>query len=134
MYNGIAIEYSLNVTVEYFYSQSSYNSVGILISHSNYITILHALIDSNIYGIRLEENRNVVLVNISIANLQTNGMEVVVNYGVIVNGCETVRISNLSVTQFQRIGLFFNYCYSTITLEHSNFSNHYPTTTKKTHT
>ena len=132
MYSGIAIQHCIDTTVVHSYSHGSYNSVGILVNSSKNVAIFNALISSNIHGIRIERSIDVTLVNISIGNLQRKGLDVIVNYGVIVDVCKNVSISNLSVTPFRTVGLFINRCYyNGMTLENSNFSNIYSTNTKK---
>ena len=129
---GLFIELCNNITMTYMYvySNSSNNQKGIEIVSSNDTTILHSSLTSEGIGISAIACRNTILVNISTANSQKEGIEVIATVGILMEVCNTVSLTNISLAPFRRAGLDFYKC-SNVLLEHSLFSRFYPTTTNK---
>ena len=123
---GITMASCTNTTMEYVYSHSSCNQMEIEVYTSTYTSILHALLTSNRYGIRIKASTHLLLVNISITNSQTDGIYI----GMLIETSSKITIKNISVSLFRRTGLDFYKC-SNATLEHSTFSTLYSTTKKQ---
>ena len=129
---GLFIELCNNITMTcmYVYSNNSNNQKGIEIVSSNDTTILHSSLTSEGIGISAIACRNTILVNISTANSQKEGREVIATVGILMEVCNTVSLTNISLAPFRRAGLDFYKC-SKVLLEHSLFSGNYPITTQK---
>ena len=119
-----------NTTMTYVYSYNNSNRYGIHMIHSNDTALLHSLLTSEMFVIKINLCRRTTLVNVSVTHLQENEINSVPMEGILIYISIAMIMKNISVSLFKRTGLDFYKC-SDVTLEHSTFSTIHPTTTKE---